>query len=267
VPAVQIKPASYQSVTGLTVRVIEKVGEKEKLAPPDFQNPFFENVFEEKSTALEMPSIRKTLVWGVDPSAILKNRDGSPFLSKTPKGFLLASPLQSEYGDFGQHALFVPVMYKMAALSKQDIKRSYYFLSESFISVPSDSLAPEEPVKLIGSKEIVPSQRYLNGKIFLDIPKYTLTPGFSYMLSKDDTLGLLAFNLNKEESRMETLTESDLEKIALGKENISIFEPGTRQAFSNQIKARYLGEPLWKYCLALALLFVLAEILLIRFLK
>jgi hypothetical protein len=87
------------------------------------------------------------------------------------------------------------------------------------------------------------------------------------MLSKDDTLGLLAFNLDKEESRMETLTESDLEKIALGKENISIFEPGTRQAFSNQIKARYLGEPLWKYCLALALLFVLAEILLIRFLK
>ena len=267
VPASKLKSASYQAVTGLPIQEIENARDKEKLTAPDFRNPFFENVFEEKSTALDMPSASKKIQWGLDPSAILKNRDGSPFLSKIANGFLMASPLQTEFSDFPQHALFVPVMYKMAALSKKDIKRPYYFLSENFLSIPSDSLAPEEPVRLIGAKEIVPSQRYVAGKIFLDIPKYTLTPGFSYMIAKDDTLGLLAFNLNKDESRMETMSESELEKMAAGKENVSIFEPRDRKTFSNQIKARYLGEPLWKYCLGLALLFVLTEILLIRFLK
>jgi hypothetical protein len=118
-----------------------------------------------------------------------------------------------------------------------------------------------------GAKEIVPSQRYRAGKIFLDIPKFALAPGFSYLVSMRDTLGLLAFNLDKDESRMEVWSLAGLEKQTEGKENISIFEPGNPQTFSNQIKARYLGEPLWKYCLGLALLFVLAEILLIRFLK
>ena len=101
----------------------------------------------------------------------------------------------------------------------------------------------------------------------MDIPKFTLTPGFSYITTKTDSLGLLAFNLEKPESQMALWQVEELRKLTAGQKNISIFEPGTRQAFSNEIKARYLGQPLWKYCLALALLFVLAEILLIRLLK
>jgi len=267
VPARQIKFSSYQAVIGLNLQGIDKPAPKEKLSAPDFRNPFFENVFEEKSEAMDMPLATKLFQWGNDPSAILKLRDGSPYLSKTAKGFVLASPLQKEFTDFPQHALFVPVMYRMAAMAKQDLQRPYYFLSENFISIPSDSLAPETPVKLSGLKEIIPSQRYVAGKIFIDVPKFTLSPGFSYITTKTDTLGLLAFNLNKDESRMEMMALPELRKMAGSNKNVSIFEPGSRQAFSNEIKARYLGEPLWKYCLAFALMFILAEILLIRFLK
>lgn len=273
VPSSQIKIPSYQSVVGLAMEAIDrtagKTGKpeaKEKLGAPDFRNPFFQNVFEEKSPTVEMPVAARAFNWS-DGSAILKMRDGSPFLSKTRNGFVLASPLQSEFTDFAQHALFVPVMYKMAALAKQDLQRPYYFLSENFLSIPSDSLSTEEPVKLIGAKEIIPSQRYVAGKIFMEVPKLTLVPGFSYIISKTDTLGLLALNLNKDESRMELMTLPELRKMANGRKNISVFESGSRQAFSNEIKARYLGTPLWKYCLAFALLFVLVEILLIRFLK
>jgi hypothetical protein len=267
VPARQIKVSSYQAVVGLPIQAIEKPSQKDKLSVPDFRNPFFENVFEEKSTAMEMPTATRIFQWGSDPSAILKLRDGSPFLSLTSKGFVLASPLQKEFTDFPQHALFVPVMYKMAAIAKKDIQRSYYFLSENFISIPSDSLAPEEPVRLTGAKEVIPTQRYVTGRILMDIPKFALVPGFFYIATKTDSLGLLAFNLDKDESRMEMMTLPEIRKTAGDRKNISIFEPGNRQAFSNEIKARYLGEPLWKYCLGLALLFLLMEILLIRLLK
>jgi hypothetical protein len=50
-------------------------------------------------------------------------------------------------------------------------------------------------------------------------------------------------------------------------DNISIFEAASADAFSNEIKERYLGKPLWKYALMLALFFLLVEVLLIRFLK
>jgi hypothetical protein len=267
IPSPQAKLSSYQSLTGMPLQAVDKPSAKDKLAAPDYRNPFFENVFEEKSTALEMPAATRTVQWGNDQSAILKLRDGSPYLTQQGKCFLLASSLKSEFSDFAQHALFVPVMYKMAALAKKDLQRPYYFLSESFLSVPSDSLSPDEPVRLSGQTEIIPSQRYRAGKIFMDIPKFTLSAGFSYITTRTDSLGLLAFNLEKAESQMAMQSVDELKKLAAGQKNISIFEPGTRQAFSNEIKARYLGEPLWKYCLALALMFVLAEILLLRFLK
>lgn len=274
VPAKEIKLSSYQSVLSLPIQPTDqkagleiKPEERVKLAAPDFRNPFFENVFEEKSATMEMPFAAIAYQWGSDPSSILKLRDGSPFLSRTRKGFVLATPLQREFTDFAQHALFVPVMYKMAALAKQDLQRPYYFLSEQFLSIPSDSISSEEPLRLTGPKEIIPSQRYVSGKIFIDVPKLTLTPGFFYITTKSDTLGLLAFNLDKDESRMEVMSLPELKKMAVGRKNISVFEPTSSQAFTNEIKARYLGQPLWKYCLTMALLFILVEILLIRFLK
>jgi hypothetical protein len=50
-------------------------------------------------------------------------------------------------------------------------------------------------------------------------------------------------------------------------DNIGIFEATTAEAFSNEIKERYLGKALWKYVLMIALFFLLVEVLLIRFLK
>jgi hypothetical protein len=45
-----------------------------------------------------------------------------------------------------------------------------------------------------------------------------------------------------------------------------IFETENAQSFSAEIKERNLGVPLWKYALILALIFLMVEILLIRFL-
>ena len=42
---------------------------------------------------------------------------------------------------------------------------------------------------------------------------------------------------------------------------------GKQEAFSNEIKERYLGKPLWKYALMFAIFFIVAEVLLIRFMK
>jgi hypothetical protein len=52
-----------------------------------------------------------------------------------------------------------------------------------------------------------------------------------------------------------------------GGNNLSIFQPSGQGSFTNEIKERYLGRQLWKYALLAALLFLLAEVLLIRFMK
>lgn len=262
---------SYQQFTGLNNLKISTVkAPLSELDKPDFTNPFFENVFEERSTSLAMPKAVKFLDWGIDRSAILQFKNDQPFLSRIDQGgklYLLASPLQLSYTDFFNHGLFVPVMYRVAASGKKNDSRLYYNLKENFVRVKLDSAQDDQPLRLAGNQEVVPAQRKVNNEIYLDIPKFSINQGFYNIVSKNDTINLIAFNLDKAESLLDQYSGNEIKNQMGNGSNITIFEAGSADAFSNEIKARYLGKPLWKYALMLALFFLLAEVLLIRFLK
>ena len=217
-----------------------------------------------------MPTGSQTISWGADRSAILKFKSDQPFLSlinQKGKIYLMSCPLEKEFTDFHNNALFVPVMYRIAASGKKEDAPLYYTLNQNFIELQIDSLAGEEPVRLVGDQEVVPSQRKVGGKLFLDLPKFSINKGFYNVVAHRDTVGLLAFNIGKKESLMDQYTGAEVKKLMGDKENISLFDGSSTDTFSNEIKARYLGKPLWKYAIVLALFFLLAEILLIRFLK
>lgn len=245
--------------------------DQQELDRPDFNNPFFENVFEEKSVSIAMPKAIRILDWGRDRSAILKYKNDEPFLSRFDQGsgslYLMATALSPGVTDFFNHALFVPVMYRIAAGSLKSQSKLYYTLHESFITLRTDSLTGEAPLKWVGEEEVVPSQRKLNDNVIFDVPKFSLSSGFYKVAAGRDTLGLLAFNLDKAESLLDQYTGEEMKAVLGENEAITIFKVGSQEAFTNEIKERYLGTPLWKYALLTAIFFLLAEILLIRFLK
>jgi len=241
-----------------------------ELGRPDFSNPFFENVFEEKSVSLAMPKASKMLDWGDDRTAILQFKNEQPFLSRfmqIGQLYLLSCSLDQSQTDFPNHALFVPVMYRVAASGKKNDYKPYYTLHESLIKLHVDSLRGDEPLRWIGDEEIIPGQRTVNDEVIFDVPKFTMSKGFYKVVMLRDTVNLLAFNLDKAESQMGQYSGEELRTILGGGDNITIFTVGSKDAFSNEIKERYLGKPLWKYALTMAILFLIAEILLIRFMK
>jgi hypothetical protein len=262
---------SYQQLTGgIALKTLQDKKTPEDLDKPDFNNPFFENVFEERSVAIAMPKASRVLDWGSDRSAILHFKNDQPFLSRFEQEgvlYLLASPLKSSFTDFYNHALFVPVMYRIAGNSKKNESKLYHTLNEDFIALRVDSLHPDQPLRLSGQQEIVPAQRNVNDMVFLEIPKFSISQGFYNVISSRDTVSLIAFDLNKAESLLDQYKGSEVQAQMGNGKNISIFEATSTEAFSNEIKARYLGKPLWKYAIMLSLLFLLTEVLLIRFLK
>jgi hypothetical protein len=271
IPGTNPDAQSLQPLTGNPqVSVIKVKTSLQDLDRPDFNNPFFANVFEERSVSMAMPKAIQVLRWGPDRSSILRFKNDEPFLSRFDQGgklYLLASPLNQAFTDFHNHALFVPVMYRIAASSQKNHTPLYYTLKENFITLKLDSLAGEEPLRLKGAQEIVPAQRIVNEQVFLEIPKFSISQGFYQVLAGSDSVGLIAFNLDKAESLLDQFSGTEI-KNQMGKaSNISIFEAGSPEAFSNEIKERYLGKPLWKYALMIALFFLLVEVLLIRFLK
>lgn len=101
----------------------------------------------------------------------------------------------------------------------------------------------------------------------LELPRFSMQAGFYHAAVGRDTVGLFAFNLNNSESLLRQWKGEEVREQLGGSDNIALFEATSAETFSNEIKARYLGKPLWKYALVLALFFLLVEILLIRFLK
>jgi hypothetical protein len=217
-----------------------------------------------------MPKATKVLDWGNDRSAILQFKNDQPFLSMFNQGgkiYLLASSLDPSQTDFANHALFVPVMYRLAASGVKNESKCYYSVSENYINLHIDSLRGEDALRWVGAEEIIPPQRKVNDNLVFDIPKYSISKGFYKVTAGRDTVSLLAFNLDKAESQMDQYTGQEMKTLLGSGENISIFEVASAEAFSNEIKERYLGKPLWKYALIMALFFLLMEVLLVRFLK
>ena len=63
---------SYKSLLRVATLNAVKAASLTELDYPDFKNPFFDNVFEERSARLAMPQATKLIDWGIDRSAILK---------------------------------------------------------------------------------------------------------------------------------------------------------------------------------------------------
>ncbi|MBT1703185.1 BatA domain-containing protein [Chryseosolibacter indicus] len=263
--------SSYQQFTRIGSLAFSPANkELAELNRPDFENPFFENVFEERTLSLAMPRAVKFMEWGGDRSAILRFKDDRPFLTRLDRNgklYLLASPLEHAYTDFYNHALFVPVMYRIAASGKKTESKLYSTLAENSIRIRFDSALNDEPIKLVGEAEVLPSQRKVNNDVILEIPKFSINQGFYNVVASKDTLNLIAFNLDKAESLLDQYNANEMKNQMGNGSNISIFEAESTEAFTEQIKARYLGKALWKYAIIVSLVFLLAEVLLIRFLK
>ena len=266
IPAEKPVLESWKTLTGQQVEAVASVGRQE-LAPPDFNDPFFEDVFEERSATVRMPNAMRVLGKGTDRTAILRFRDGAPYLSRSVNVYWFTGPVTPPWSDFSTHALFVPVMYRIALSALRDQVRPYYKVNERLLVVPGDSVSGETPVRLSGLKEIVPGQRQAGGNLLLDLPRTEVEPGIYAVLRSSDTLSLVALNAEADESSTALTAPDDLSSQVQGMPGVTVFDAGNQQAFSNGIKERYLGVPLWKYCLALALLFLAAEVLLLRFWK
>lgn len=262
--------SSYEPLIGNRMLSKKDSSFRQTLAAPNLNNPFYTNVFEEQKANIAMPEATSTLSWGTDRTAILSFRSGLPFLSRfsnTGSAYWFSGPLNDQFSGIQNHAIFVPVMYKIAFGSKNIDYKLYRTVDESLIILPIDSLRQNTIVKLQGTEnEFIPSQRISSGSLYLEMPPESIEPGFYKVFAGDRELTTLAFNFDSKESKLKQYNLNELDTIFADGNNISIFSATNEADFSNSLKKQYKGTPLWKYALILALFFLLAEVLFIRYL-
>jgi hypothetical protein len=194
--------------------------------------------------------------------------------SGSGKVYLLASPLDSQFGEFAKNALFVPIMYKMAALSVRQEPTAYSFEQNTF-TVEVENGTKNTSFKLRrGKLEIIPVQN-LNGKqLTIELPKanqlndnQSIESGYYELIANGKVERMVAFNHDHKESMMEFYSVDELKSIFNGKKNVQVFDKIDDADFVKTFKEQNFGVSLWKYFLIAALVFLAIEILLVRLMK
>ncbi len=285
IPPTQPDVAGYGSflsgfgINGLSAA--EGVPQPIPLNVPDRDNPFFSDVFEEsirQESNLNLPSAAYTWKWSAGGVPLLSLRNGQAYLSQSVVGqgklYLFSAPLLATYGNVAQHALFVPVMYKLAALSVR-AQRTAYTFDENSLSVPVTDPNTRAVYKLRRDKtELIPEQRLVGNQLILELPKsnqlsegQSVDAGYYELVNDGKVEQLLAFNHDNSESMLDYYSPEELRTAFAGKSNIQVFDKIDDSAFAREFEEQNLGTSLWKYFLIGALAFLLIEIILIRFVK
>lgn len=275
IPAPEIKTADYRAFfdrTGLPVTNVKTTNESAaQLALPDLKNPFFRNIFAEMDRRLQMPKSPVNLSWQRSDADMLVFKNGRKFLSQFQVGkgniSVFAAPFTHPENEFSRHALFVPVMYKLALAShKADQQLAYNFSQRTFsLPVPEADIRKNVFSLETDSSRFIPEQTLRNGQMYFTIPAEMAEAGFYRLKHSDSTLTTLAFNYPKQESYLDAYSAEELRQLIPGKQ-VRIYEAGGAVSFSDQFARQAKGTPLWQYFLVAGLFFLLAEILLIRFL-
>ncbi|MCE7064166.1 BatA domain-containing protein [Dyadobacter sp. CY326] len=249
------------------------------LAAPDRNNPFFSDVFEEsvrQEINLNLPSASAVWNWANAGQLLLALRNGQTYLNQVTSGtgrvYLFAAPLNPEFGNVAQHAIFVPIMYKIAASSVRAQRTSFKF-DENPISLNIENAQPNSVYKLRRNKtEVIPVQRIAGNQLLLEIPQGDqlgegLDAGYFDLIKDNKVEQIIALNHNNAESKLQYYSPDELRATFAGQKNIQIFDRIDDDAFSTAFQQQNMGTNLWKYFLYGALFFLIAEIALIRFLK
>ncbi|TDB58217.1 BatA domain-containing protein [Arundinibacter roseus] len=270
---------STLGVSGLSVT--EGSPQPVPLNVPNRNDPFFSDVFEESirdESNVSLPSAAPSWLWGSSGAPLLTLRNGQPYLSQSTVGrgrlYLFSAPLEPVFGNFAQHAIFVPVMYKMAALSVRAQRTAYSFDEKNLLVAVNDP-KPNAVYTLRRDKtELIPVQRLVGNQLFLELPLsnqlstgQSFDAGYYELVQGNVVEQLLAFNHDNSESKLDYYSPEELRAAFAGMKNVQVFDKIDDSAFSKEFEAQNLGTSLWKYFLIATLVFLLIEILLIRLMK
>lgn len=242
----------------------------------DLDKPFYRDVFERMQRNVDLPVVRER--WRLRPSAgsdvLLRMQDGTPYLAATRHGkgtvYLCATPLAEPAGNFTRHAFFITSLLRMAELSRPMGPLYHTIGAEVSIPLEGVELAGDGVPHLLGPDglDLVPEVRRSPGGTALVLHDQDL-PGGSYAVTVgSDTVSMLALDQSRRESDLSSHTPGELKEL-LAQRGLTSFSVLDTDAGDLSLRLNELdqGRKLWKGFILLALLFLLAEVLLIRYLR
>ncbi|HVS94033.1 MAG TPA: BatA domain-containing protein [Mucilaginibacter sp.] len=247
------------------------VSDNTRIAALNLRNAVFKNIFESYPQNPDLPSVKKyfRLSSAVRGENLMDLPGRQPFWAGYSRGegkvYVSAVPLSDDFSNLQRHALFVPIIFRIALLSGHNLPLFYTLGRDESIEVPPVQVNEKQVLKLVkGDYTMIPDVRQQGGSTRLFVSDQLQQTGNYELKKQDSTIAVLAFNDNRKESDMSYLTAADLKRNFPRAGNILEPGPGT---LKGEVSGLNFGLQLWKLCIILALIFLAAEVVLIRYYK
>jgi hypothetical protein len=240
------------------------------------QHPLFYDVFDEIPDNIDLPIVisyyRITKPSRSDFEVLLKLQNDDTFLGvdEVEKGqlYMFSVPLDPAFSNLPRHAIFVPALYKMALLS-EPFTRLYYTIGiDQVVEMNIVQLNGDQVFKLkstISNFEFIPEHRNAGARTYI-YPHDQIKEAGNYVLmnGENELLGV-SFNYDRNESNLECYTINELDEFAGDYTNFTVISE-TKKPFSTTIEELTIGKRIWKWFVLMALLCLLGEVIVLRFL-
>ena len=228
----------------------------------NFNHPIFTGVFENKVTNFQYPKTKSSFLLSSSSPAALSYEDQSIFLTSIANSVsavaVFAAPINIENSNFQQSPLIVPTFYKMA-MNNQNNGLNALIIGNNSPHLTEASLNKDAILTVKGlDEQFIPIQQILNNKVKMTFNDYPEQAGNFSIYNKKEWIENISFNYNRTESDLASANENILSKYKTIESISSLFDTLQTDRTDNQI---------WKWFIIFALLFVIAEMAMIRFVK
>lgn len=243
----------------LEVRGFDKIEEEEKLITGiSFQHPLYKGVFEENVRNFDYPKTQLSFDLNTSGSSILTYQNNEPFLTGTNGNFIFSAPINADNSNFLRSPLVVPTFYNMGT-SAIEIPQIYYVLGKTNrITVPVE--LPKDEVLQLSSEgmNFIPQQQTSSDKVDIITEEFPQKPGTFRIIKNEQPFMHLSYNVDRKESNMNYLDPEE-------QEDFKVIESVAE--FISEAGYEHEENSLWKWFVIFAVLFMILETFLLKFLK
>jgi hypothetical protein len=237
----------------------------------------YAGVFDRVPENIDLPVVNKYFVIDrqtrSDDENLMQLQNGNNFFVSVRTGqgqvFLSSVPANDIFSNFPRHAMFVPTIYNIA-LHSHSFQPLYGIIGNDEAHNLRDVEVSSTDILTLRSQEmeIIPEVRSINNNLRMFLHDQIDKAGHYPLIKGEDTLQTLSFNYDRIESFLELYPPDEIRSMINqnGQNNINIFETGT-VSFDKQMELFRGGRQLWRLFIVLALVCLLAEVLLLRFMK
>ncbi len=235
---------------------------EKRITKINFEHPLFNSVFENKISNFQYPKTNNAFRISGAAASALYYEDQSSFLTtisnQNSTVYVFSAPINIENSNFQQSPLIVPTFYKMAVNHSNNGLTALTIGNENQLLV--DVSLPKDAVLMVknNTEQFIPIQQILNNKVKLIFNDYPSKAGNYVVYNQKERLENISFNYNRSESNIENQNANALSSYKILDSISVLFDTLQTERTDSQI---------WKWFAIFALLFLVTEMAIIRFMK